>query len=1788
MRGLRRIAIVNRGEAAMRLVNAVRELRVERGEDIRTIALHTPAERTAMFVREADEAVVLDGTYLDMAALERALVAARADAAWVGWGFVAERPEFAALCDTIGVTFVGPSADVMRRLGDKIEAKRLAEEAAVPVAAWSGGPVDSLEDARVHAAAIGYPLMIKATSGGGGRGIRRVDDDAGLAEAFDGARSEGLKAFGDATVFMERVVTGARHVEVQLIADEHGTAWAVGVRDCSMQRRNQKVIEESACPVLTPAQDAELRAAAVRLARAAGYVNAGTVEFLYQPAEQRFAFLEVNTRLQVEHPVTELTTGLDLVKLQLHVAAGGRLEGEPPATEGYAIEARLNAEDPQRGFTPAPGTIEILTLPVGPGIRVDTGVGEGDVIPPEYDSMIAKVIAHGRDRGEALARLHRALSQLTVVVRGGTTNRAFLLDLLERPEVRAGDIDTSWLDRLTAADGHLPTRLADVGLIVAALDAGDLLLRAEVATFLGWAARGRPQADTTIGRTIELRHGGRSSEVFLRQLGPQRFSVALDGAEVVVDVERLGRARSRLTIGGHTYGVVSSVQGSEHLVEVDGVAHRYSRDDAGVVRAPAAALVVAVDVAPGDLVDAGARLGVVEAMKMEIGVPSPIAGRVRDVFVARNVQVDAGAPLFRIEPAVEHGDSGPEGPTIDLRGLGSAPYDGLSVLQALVLGYDVDVAAAQVALADVVANPDERGQLAVVDTFADLAAVAPERRDPGADDERAPREHLHSYLRSLDLEHEGLPAWFGDELARALARFGVADLEGGPAMEAALLRIFVAEQRRPEQLPIVMGLLDATAAVSAEGSPELRESLDRLIERTRRRYPEVAALARNLRYRRFDRPYVERARAATSATMRRLAVELAGARPERDRIDELVACPLPLVPILAEDGLFGSTPTPGGLIEVLVRRYYKIRQLGPVTRGPDGVVRASYEHRDRTVHVLAARVDDADLVPALGAVRRHALGIAGPATAVADLFLTRPATDGADSDALAEDLAAALAFAGLPSAVRRVSLVASHPLAGTEVLTFRRAPGDEHFVEDETFRGLHPMIARRLQLWRLANFDITRVGTTGDVNVFDCVGRDNRSDERLIAVAEVRDLTPVRDEQGRAIALPEVEGVLVACLDAIRQAGVEQPARRRLEWNRVMLYVWPPIDLPLDEVWDIARRLTPLTEGLGLEQVVVSGRLAQPDGGEPVETVMRMGFEPGRGLNVRLTPPPDAPMQPLDDYTRKLIQSRRRGLVYPYELFPMLAGDGGSFVEHDLDDAGALVPVDRPAGLNKAGVVVGVVRTPTERYPEGMARVAVLGDPTRAMGSITEDECRRVLGAIDLAASMGAPIEWFALSAGAKIAMDSGSENLDWVARVLRRLVEHTQAGGEVNVVVAGINVGAQPYWNAESTMLMHTRGILVMTPDSAMVLTGKQAIDYSGGVSAEDNLGIGGYGRVMGPNGEAQYWAPSLTAACELLFQHYELTYRAPGERWPRHAPTCDPVGRDVRSDVHDIEGVEFSTVGDIFSAATNPDRKKPFDIRTLIAAVVDRDGITLERWPEMAEAETAVVCDTRIGGHGVTVIGIESRPLPRHGQTPADGPAQWSAGTLFPLSSKKVARAINAASGCRPVVVLANLSGFDGSPESLRRLQLEYGAEIGRAIVNFDGPIVLCVVSRYHGGAFVVFSGTLNDHMEVLAVEGSFASVIGGAPAAAVVFTRDVDERTQRDERVRTLEASSASPAEIAVVREAVRTEKLGEVAAEFDAVHSVQRAQDVGSVHRIIAAERLRPELAAAIERGHASTE
>ncbi len=659
-----RIVIVNRGEAAMRLIHAVRDLAAETGSRIETVALYTDADRSATYLREADLAYPLGPAsarpYLDLAVLEKALVETGADAAWVGWGFVAEDPAFAELCEKVGVTFVGPSAEAMRRLGDKIGAKLVAADVGVPVAPWSRGAVASLPAALRAGDEIGYPLMLKATAGGGGRGIRMVASAGDLADAYERTSAEALRAFGSGVVFLERLVTGARHVEVQVIADGQGTAWALGVRDCSVQRRNQKLIEESASPVLSAEQAAELKASAERLAKTVGYRGACTVEFLYQPAEKLFAFLEVNTRLQVEHPVTELTTGTDLVRLQLHVAAGGRLEGPPPAESGYAVEARLNAEDPDRDFAPSPGHIARLLLPAGPGIRVDTGVSEGDTIPADFDSMIAKIIAYGSDRAQALARLRRALGETSVIIEGGATNKSFLLDLLEAPEVIDATADTGWIDRVRAEGRLVTSKHSAIALAAAAIEAYEDTEEVARQRLLATAHGGRPQVQHETSRPLDLKLRGASYRVSVARIGQRRFRIGISSGGDVhpadVEIERFDSYSSQLTVNGQRYRLVTGTHGPIHLVEVDGVTHRVSRDEGGVVRSPAPALVVATPVSVGDEVEPNAPILVLESMKMETVLRSPFRARVRELRVAVGGQVETGAALLRLEPLPDQGE----------------------------------------------------------------------------------------------------------------------------------------------------------------------------------------------------------------------------------------------------------------------------------------------------------------------------------------------------------------------------------------------------------------------------------------------------------------------------------------------------------------------------------------------------------------------------------------------------------------------------------------------------------------------------------------------------------------------------------------------------------------------------------------------------------------------------------------------------------------------------------------------------------------------------------------------------------------------------------------------------------------------------------------------------------------------------------------------------------------------------------------------------------------------------
>ena len=441
----RKILIANRGEIAVRIIRAARELGID------TVAVYSTADKEALHTLLADEAVCIGpakstDSYLNMNAVLSAAVLTGAEAIHPGFGFLSENSKFATMCEEVGIKFIGPSGAVMDLMGDKINARAQMIKAKVPVIPGSDGEVHTSEEALEVAEKIGYPVMLKASAGGGGKGIRKVEKPEDLVAAFESASSEAKAAFGNGAMYMERVIYPARHIEVQILADQQGHVVHLGERDCSLQRNNQKVLEESPSVAIGKTLRQQIGEAAVRAAESVGYENAGTIEFLLDEAKGEFYFMEMNTRVQVEHPVTEFVTGVDIVKEQIKIANGQELSFSQDDVEirGHAIECRINAENPAFNFAPSPGKISNLYLPSGGvGLRVDSAVYPGYTIPPYYDSMIAKIIVHGENRFDALMKMQRALYELEID--GVVTNSSFQLDLISDPNVIAGDYDTAFL-----------------------------------------------------------------------------------------------------------------------------------------------------------------------------------------------------------------------------------------------------------------------------------------------------------------------------------------------------------------------------------------------------------------------------------------------------------------------------------------------------------------------------------------------------------------------------------------------------------------------------------------------------------------------------------------------------------------------------------------------------------------------------------------------------------------------------------------------------------------------------------------------------------------------------------------------------------------------------------------------------------------------------------------------------------------------------------------------------------------------------------------------------------------------------------------------------------------------------------------------------------------------------------------------------------------------------------------------------------------------------------------------
>lgn len=1864
---IRKIAILNRGEPAVRFCRALADYNVERGTELRSVAMYTTADAGTPFTILADEAhhlgsALVEGpegglvsAYLDFDRVLAALRTTGCDAVWPGWGFIAEDAAFVARLEAAGIVFLGPSSTAMERLGDKIAAKALAEECGVPLAPWWELPQDYTdEELTAQAERIGFPLMVKASAGGGGRGIRKVNSFEELSASISAVHDEVKKVFGAGGILLEACVTDARHVEVQLLCGADGNAVALGVRDCSVQRRNQKIFEETPSPTLPDDMAKLLCESSVRLAKAAGYVSAGTAEFLYQPATGLACFLEVNSRLQVEHTVTECVTGVDLVHGQIDAARGLPLagcgaidaDGAPPTPRGWAIEARLCAEDASRGFAPAPGRVTVFRPPSGPGVRVDSGVTEGSNIAAEFDSMIAKVIATGATRNQAIARLRRALTELQVVVEDGATNKALLLELLEHPGFIRSELDTGWLDRALVAGDVAQGRRVFEALCFAAVVEYRRRRHADVQAFLVAAQGGVPQhPPKPEPLDVDLAIGGQRLSLRVHDFGATRFLVGPAGREHLIKAEFDGEHSATLWVAGERLDVSFAYGDKGVTVEIDGAMHTVEPAAGGAVKAPAPAMVVQVLVEEGHLVQAGDRLLTLEAMKLEMPLLAAEAGVVRAVLCNPNQQVNAGQVLVVLESDEEGGadaasdlwvepvsstlqrifDAGPEAlvriDALDDHVAKDTLDDLWEAIRSVLLGYDVSEEFASQAAKllggaldfEAMRHPERwMPVMELLRCFAEVQVLFD--RTPRAEGASTVSDHslFFETCRLHQQGLEGVPEGLQESLERAMAWYGAP--EQGQPWRDSLFRLHVAYTHNRLRHELCSLLLRAAidlqlAGVAVGEAPGLAQHLDIITRLSDPKLPFVKDNAAQAEYLLFVQPrYARRRQELEQRVDAALSAVDLGAAGTSGWVDALISAPEAVSASLLMRLGTNRVSASAGLMVLMQRTYgqYAV-ELGEVQCSETVCSLFGSVNRPGA----GAQAVCGLLVSAPGddwrSLEQWAKGASLADDAALDVFLAGEGYASLSDSDLAQGAGRLMEAA--TTRLERVTFLWCEASGAMRQRTYGR--GDDVVAEDELLRDIHPAFALRFELHRLANFNLTRLETQGPVYAYLGVARDNPRDERIFAYGCVRDVPDALTSRQDPGSLSQLEHVYYEALRVIRDAQSSRDRRRRLHWNRLTLYVREPVKMGYDDICALSHRLDSATSGLGLEKVIVRAHLAteaNPTGDDTAVVIARPGKH---RLQVSLHQPAKRPVRAMGDFEMSVVRARRFGFVYPYELIHLLTGERsgtdnalphpdlrtGTFAEYDLSADGlSLEPVTRPYGENSAAVVVGTITNPTVKHPEGMTRVLIVNDPTQAMCALAEPECRRILAAMELATELDVPIEWVSISAGAKIAMDSGTENLDWTARVLKGLIEHTQRGGVIHVIVAGVNVGAQSYWNAEATMLMHTKGLLIMTEDGSCVLTGKKALEVSGSVAAEDERGIGGWERVMGPNGQAQLFASNLGEAYFLLMEHYRFTWTAPGADGPARFETTDPVDRDICAFPYTPggrsaeEGGEFATVGEVFSTESNPGRKKPFDVRAVMRAVIDNDGGHLERFTGMSEGETSVIWDAHVGGWPVCVIGFESRPLRRRGRIPTDGPDTWTGGTLFPQSSKKVARAINAASGNRPVVVLANLSGFDGSPESLRRLQLEYGAEIGRAVVNFDGPIVFVVIGRYHGGAYVVFSKALNPNLTALALTGSYASVIGGGPAAAVVFPREVRGRAARDPRV--LEAGAAMKnaaaqerprlrEQLDKLRAQVTLEMQGQVAEEFDGIHTVERAVEVGSLDAVISPSALRPVIIAKLQ-------
>ncbi|MEM1007617.1 MAG: biotin carboxylase N-terminal domain-containing protein, partial [Myxococcota bacterium] len=1268
------------------------------------VAFYTEPDREAPFVRFADDVVALGAPFVETldgvksvycahAQILAALRASGCDAVWPGWGFVSEDADFVSKLEAASIAFLGPSSEAMKRLGDKIASKKLAEVCDVPLAPWCEiGEQTTDADAKVLAEGVGYPLMIKASAGGGGRGIRRVVDPNDFVSSLESVRVEAERSFGAGGIFVESCIEAARHIEVQFVVCVDGVATALGVRDCSIQRRHQKVIEETPSPVLHEEVSRQLEAATCRLAEKALYRGVGTAEFLFQPAQQEAMFLEVNSRLQVEHTVTEMVAGCDLVKAQIDIARGLAWEKPEGPARGHAIEVRLNAEDPERGFLPSPGRVRLLDLPAGPGVRVDCGIREDMMIASEFDSMIAKVMAWGQTRSQARARLFRALKEMQLVLEDGATNKAFLLSLLEHPAFVEATADTRWLDG-AVEEGTLlqPERTAEA-LAVAAIIDSRMEDHARQQNFFAQVQNGIPQKlPKPEGIPVRLRLRDCPYELEVFQLNAQLFWLHFghDDGFVEVRFELTGAHTGLLYWGGESLDVLFAVGHSGMMVEVDGHMHTIEKQQGGVVKAPVPALVIHVAVEEGAEVKAGDLLCRLEAMKMEMPVLAQEDGIVRTVSCRAHQQVHAGQPLVMLEP-LGQAESNAALPAVfvlpdrvrpvlsnwfgqDASALIEAVDQEEEVhallwvealgqcLQSLLLGYDVPASVIQFCaqvfaddgvLAKIQQPSRWRSLLNFLRFFTEIEVLFEQANlslDVHALRVASSEHEFYDLCRHYHVPSHEYSSAFQSLLMKALKHFGLDTLEEASRLREVLWRLARAHRHHESRYRMCSALLRLAMSLDALDTETyhmhgLRETLELVARLSAGRVPSVADNAQQAIYVLFERPnYVQRTR-ERALWLRQQLQELAQhpvARPHtgQPELQQLVESTASLLPMALHDAAEPEQMS-AYLVLALVARLYLGQSCTLLSFMQDGEVALACvevvsENERSCLGVILAppeKLDDALQrweAQDVGEVLQHLRNVN-----MVEVFLAGTV----EEHRATQHIVQALANHPAQEHVLQWNLSWSR---GVDHLAHRtyRLEQEYGYREDALLRDIHPEAAARLELWRLQAFNLERLPAPEHLYAFRATAKENPKDIRIFVFGEVYDLPKDMDAIEDPRSLWQFEQVYYESLRILREQQSKQTVRRRLYWNRVQLYIRPVMNFSESTLMRLAHRFEGPTRGLGIEKVVL--RMRTKDSQGQVRTRIFVLHKPGRHrLAVREQEPSWRPIRAITDYEMKVVRAR--------------------------------------------------------------------------------------------------------------------------------------------------------------------------------------------------------------------------------------------------------------------------------------------------------------------------------------------------------------------------------------------------------------------------------------------------------------------------------------------------------------------------------------------------------------------